>query len=182
MQTIEKVKFEELGFNPERDYYGEDLILTFNVKNKEIIMKKTVPTEQKILLVSEILGYSVDDCAGYFNPFRLDIMSTIMGIKYYSNLEFDNIEDLDIYTTYDILENEGFKDILYTQTDFQFLIDMIEKCAKHIVKYNNSAAGIIDAMKNSSDEMQFDLQKILDQISNNPDLKNFIPNTMENMG
>lgn len=179
---MQKVIFKDLGFKPDQDYCGEDSVLVFNIKNQEIVMKKTIPTEQKILLVSEILGYSVDDYAGYFNPFRLDVMSTIIGIKYYSNLEFDNMEDLDIFTTYDILENEGFKDILYTQTDFQFLINMIEKCAKHIVKYNNSAAGIIDSMKNNSDEMQMDLKQILESIAENPDLKNFIPNVMETIG
>ena len=91
---MQKIIFNELGFIPNENYCEEDSIIKLNIKGHIIEMKTSLFTEEKVSLISEIIGCSIDDGIGYFNPLRLDIMSTIIGMKYYSNLEFDEIEKL----------------------------------------------------------------------------------------
>lgn len=182
MQTIERIKFEELGFTSLRKELEEDLILNFTVKGKDIKIKTTIPTEDKIMLVSSILSNSVDASAGYFNPFRLKIVSAVEAMEYYSSLDFGEDKFENIYDIYDILEDEGFLDILYTQTDFGALLPLIEECAKCIVKFNNSAAGVLNNMKDNSSDLSKNFSGLLEQLKTDPELKNFIENVMPNLG
>lgn len=177
-----KVNFNELGFNNLRKELEEDLILIFNVKGQDIKIKTTIPTEDKIMLVSSILSNSVDSSASYFNPFRLKIISAVESMEYYSNLDFGEDKFENIYDIYDILEDEGFIDILYTQTDFYSLFSIIEECAKCIVQYNNSLPGLLVNMKENSDDSMDTLKNLMEQLKTDPEVKNFIENIMPNLG
>lgn len=182
MQTIEKIRFEELGFTNLRKELEEDLILKFTVKGQDIKIKTTIPTEDKIMLVSSILSNSVDASAGYFNPLRLKIVSAVEAMEYYSNLDFGNDKFEDCYDIYDILEDEGFVDILYTQTDFHLLFSLTEECAKCIVQYNNSLPGFLANLKDNNDNSMNVLKNLMEQLKTDPEVKNFIENIMPNLG
>ena len=179
---MNKVNFNELGFTNLREELEEDLILNFTVKGKDIKIKTTIPTEDKIMLVSSILSNSVDASAGYFNPFRLKIVSAVESMEYYSNLDFGEDKFENFYDIYDILEDEGFIDILHTQTDFCSLISLIEECAKCIVQYNNSLPGFLSNMKDNNDSSMDSLKNLMEQLKTDPEIKNFIENVMPNLG
>lgn len=179
---MNKVNFNELGFNNLRKELEEDLILNFTVKGQDIKIKTTIPTEDKIMLVSSILSNSVDSSASYFNPFRLKIVSAVEAMEYYSNLDFGEDKFENIYDIYDILEDEGFIDILYTQTDFCLLFSMIEECAKCIVQYNNSLPGLLVNMKENSDDSMDTLKNLMEQLKTDPEVKDFVENIMPNLG
>lgn len=179
---MNKVNFNELGFNNLRKELDDDLILNFTTKGQDIKVKTTIPTEDKIMLVSLILSNSVDETAGYFNPFRIKIVSAVEAMEYYSNLDFGEDKFENIYDIYDILEDEGFIDILYTQTDFASLITMIEDCAIQIVKYNNSFVGLLEGLKNNNEDLSSGLSNLFEQLKTDPEIKNFIENVMPNLG
>ena len=179
---MNKVNFNELGFNNLRKELEEDLILNFTVKGQDIKIKTTIPTEDKIMLVSSILNNSVDSSASYFNPFRLKIISAVESMEYYSNLDFGEDKFENIYDIYDILEDEGFIDILHTQTDFCSLFSMIEECAKCIVQYNNSLPGLLINMKENSDDSMDTLKNLMEQLKTDPEVKDFVENIMPNLG
>lgn len=176
------IKFNELGFINQRKELDKDFILTFSVKGLDIEVKTTIPTEEKISLASTIMSSSIDDTAGFFNPYRLKIVSAIEGMEYYSNIDFGEDKYENIYEIYDILEDEGFIDVLYTQTDFCDLIKLVEECAKAIVSYNNSLPGMLSGMKDNSSEVNQQFAKIIEQIKTDPDLKDFVQNVMPNLG
>ena len=177
------INFNELGFKNLRKELDEELILNYTVKGKEIKIKTTIPTELKIELASKILSNSIDDDnSGFFNPLRLKIVGVVEGMEYYSNIVFDINKYDNIYDIYDILEDEGFIDILFTQTDFSTLCDHIEKCAKNIVKYNNSMLGLLNNVKNNNFELSNDLKSVLSQIKTDPEVQNFLENIMPNLG
>lgn len=176
------INFNELGFVNLRKELEDELILTYTVKSQDIKIKTTIPTEEKIRLVSTIMSNSIDDTAGYFNPIRLEIVGAVEAIEYYSNLDFGDEKYENIYDIYDILEDEGFLDILYTQTDFGALLPLIEECAKCIVKFNNSAAGVLNNMKDNSSDLSKNFSGLLEQLKTDPEIKNFIENVMPNLG
>ena len=176
------INFSELGFKNLRKELEQDLILEYSIKDKKIEIKTTIPTEDKIRLVSAILSNSVDDSAGYFNPYRLKIISAIEGMEYYSNLDFGEEKFDNIYDIYDILDDEGFLETLYGQTDFCYLYKMVEDCAKSIVSYNNSVAGVIMGMKDNGSELNEQLSNILTQIKEDPDISNFVQNVIPQLG
>lgn len=179
---MHSINFNELGFKNLRKELDKELIIECSVQGQKIEIKTTIPTEDKIRLVSAILSNSVDDTAGYFNPYRLKIVGAIEGMEYYSNFNFGEEKFENIYDIYDILDDEGFLDILYNQTDFDCLFKMVEECAKSIVAYNNSVAGVIMGMKDNGSEVNEQLSNILSQIKDDPDIKNFVQNIMPNLG
>lgn len=172
------INFDELGFKNLKKELDEELILTYTVKGQDVKIKTTIPTEDKIELCSVIISTTVDADSGFFNPYKLKIVSAVEGLAYYSNIQFNENKYHNIYDIYDILDDEGFIDILYSQTDFGCLFKLIEECTKSVVKYNNSAIGILEKIQRDPIDLSNQMAEILNTLKTDPDMKDFINNVL----
>ena len=61
---------------------------TIEINGAQVTVKQFLSTEEKLNLIESILTKSVDEVYGYFNPIKIDFITTIELIKAYTNITF----------------------------------------------------------------------------------------------
>lgn len=135
----------------------------------EIAVKQFLSTEEKLVLIESILTKSVDEIYGYFNPIRIDFVTTIELINAYTNISFSEKQIGDnLFKTIDLLDAAGATDIIISaipKSEYDSIIKTIESCSIAIERYNCSLAGMLSRMRADNDAIALDAEKISSGLS-----------------
>jgi hypothetical protein len=92
---------------------NDDITIISHVTSKdemiEFEVKKYLPIEEKMEMISRIINLSVDD-NGFYNPVRLQIYTTIETVFAYTNLNFTTKQKENLFKLYDQLISSGIFD------------------------------------------------------------------------
>ena len=172
-----KVSFTKLGLSKKMD---EVKTITYN--SQEIEIRQYLPVEDKATLIDTIVAKSISD-NGFFNPFKLRIMTNFEIIKAYTNISFTEKQTIDnFFKTYDALSLE-LMDIVFNEIpedELEEIFDSVEEVTKAIVKYNNSLMGILAQVSQNYDNVNFDLDKMADVLGN-PENLTMVKKMLENV-
>ena len=92
----------------------------------------------------------------------------------YTNISFTEKQKEDIPKLYDLLEENGvIKDIIsqIPEDEYNFIIDGINKTVDAVYAYNNSVLGILESVSQDYSNLDFDIEKIQQAISNPENLE-----------
>lgn len=92
----------------------------------------------------------------------------------YTNISFTEKQKEDIPKLYDLLEENGvIKDIIsqIPEDEYNFIIDGINKTVDAVYTYNNSILGILESVSQDYSNLDFDIQKLQNDIANPENLK-----------
>lgn len=149
----------------------------------EISVKQFLPTEEKINLIENILTNAVDEQYGYFNPIKLDFITTIEIIQKYTNITFTDVQiGKNLFKTMDTLDAAGMTDLIIgaiPQSEYDSLIKTIESCSVAIERYNCSLAGMLSRMRADNDAIALDAEKIAEGLS--PENLEYVKKIIENV-
>jgi len=131
-------------------------------------IKNYLGAMDKIRLVSEIIGYSIDDFK--IEPSLLELSKTVLITKYYSDFELEYTEDnqLDIIESYDKLMPESmYYDSIVSKIS-KYELEAIENMIKYEIQ---NQSGLIPVL--------FDKMKTFNPEETLSQLKNFDTNKYE---
>lgn len=172
-----KVSFTKLGLTKRT----ED-VKTITYNEQEIEIKQYLPVEDKATLIDTIVAKSISD-NGFFNPFKLRIMTNFEVIKAYTNITFTEKQSTEnFFKTYDAIAAD-FIDIVFNEIpedELEEIFDSVEEVTQAIVQYNNSLMGVLAQVSQNYDNVNFDLDKMA-EVLGNPENLTMVKKMIENV-
>ena len=142
---------------------------TIEINGAQVTVKQFLSTEEKLNLIESILTKAVDEVYGYFNPIKIDFITTIELIKAYTNITFTEKQIGDnLFKTMDLLDASGATDTIIgaiPKEEYDSIIKTIESCSIAIERYNCSLAGMLSRMRADNDAIAMDVDKITEGLS-----------------
>lgn len=158
------MKFENIKlFNNEEI---ENIVMLYN--EQEIKVKRYLPVNEKLDLISWIINQSADELK-FYNVGKIIIFKAIGLVKYYTEIEFTEEELNDVPNLYDKLYKSGFLEELFItipEEEIKFIDMVLENTVDSIYKYQNSIFGILDAVTTDYQNLNFDVSELQKNISN----------------
>ena len=148
-------------------------VKTITINNNQIEIKQYLPVNDKLDLIARVIN-GAHDQNNFPNPIKIEVIGTLEMIMAYTNISFTEKQKEDIPKLYDLLEENGvIKDIIsqIPEDEYNFIIDGINKTVDAVYTYNNSVLGILEAVSQDYSNLDFDIQKLQNDIANPENLK-----------
>lgn len=148
-------------------------VKTITINNNQIEIKQYLPVNEKLDLVARVIN-GAHDQNNFPNPIKIEVIGTLEMIMAYTNISFTEKQKEDIPKLYDLLEENGvIKDIIsqIPEDEYNFIIDGINKTVDAVYAYNNSVLGILESVSQDYSNLDFDIEKIQQAISNPENLE-----------
>lgn len=148
-------------------------VKTITINNNQIEIKQYLPVNEKLDLIARVIN-GAHDQNNFPNPIKIEVIGTLEMIMAYTNISFTEKQKEDIPKLYDLLEENGvIKDIIsqIPEDEYNFIIDGINKTVDAVYAYNNSILGILESVSQDYSNLDFDIEKIQQAISNPENLE-----------
>lgn len=148
-------------------------VKTITINNNQIEIKQYLPVNEKLDLIARVIN-GAHDQNNFPNPIKIEVIGTLEMIMAYTNISFTEKQKEDIPKLYDLLEENGvIKDIIsqIPEDEYNFIIDGINKTVDAVYTYNNSILGILESISQDYSNLDFDIQKLQNDIANPENLK-----------
>lgn len=148
-------------------------VKTITINNNQIEIKQYLPVNDKLDLIARVIN-GAHDQNNFPNPIKIEVIGTLEMIMAYTNISFTEKQKEDIPKLYDLLEENGvIKDIIsqIPEDEYNFIIDGINKTVDSVYTYNNSVLGILESISQDYSNLDFDIQKLQNDIANPENLK-----------
>lgn len=137
------------------------------IGDQKIEVEQYLPLEKKVDLITAVIEQSGNGEEGFFNIVKLEAYYIIEMIKAYTNIAFTEKQLEDTTKLYDAIR---MNDVWAAVAD---AIPAEERCyiwenimalAREITTYNNSVLGVLKAISNDRDNLNFDVSKMMNEI------------------
>lgn len=148
-------------------------VKTITINNNQIEIKQYLPVNEKLELITRVIN-GAHDQNNFPNPIKIEVIGTLEMIMAYTNISFTEKQKEDVPKLYDLLEENGvIKDIIsqIPEDEYNFIIDGINKTVDAVYAYNNSILGILESVSQDYSNLDFDIQKLQNDIANPENLK-----------
>lgn len=148
-------------------------VKTITINNNQIEIKQYLPVNDKLDLIARVIN-GAHDQNNFPNPIKIEVIGTLEMIMAYTNISFTEKQKEDIPKLYDLLEENGvIKDIIsqIPEDEYNFIIDGINKTVDAVYTYNNSVLGILESVAQDYSNLDFDVEKIQQAMSNPENLE-----------
>lgn len=148
-------------------------VKAITINNNQIEIKQYLPVNDKLDLIARVIN-GAHDQNNFPNPIKIEVIGTLEMIMAYTNISFTEKQKEDIPKLYDLLEENGvIKDIIsqIPEDEYNFIIDGINKTVDAVYAYNNSVLGILESVSQDYSNLDFDIQKLQNDIANPENLK-----------
>ena len=146
----------------------KESVKTLVWNEQEIEIKPYLSIQTKLEMISEILNLAADDNR-FYNPGKVDMFFALKVIEYYTNLSITEKQKENPIKLYDEFMASGFYNAVFNsipEGDVGYVYTIMKETIDQIYKYQNSAYGIMDAMSTDYNNLNFDIQKLTEQIGN----------------
>ena len=141
--------------------------IEITIGDQKIEVEQYLPLEKKVDLITAVIEQSGNGEEGFFNIIKLEAYYIIEMIKAYTNISFTEKQLEDTTKLYDMIR---LNDVWAAVAD---AIPAEERCyiweniialAREITTYNNSVLGVLKAVSNNRDNLNFDIEEIMKNI------------------
>lgn len=174
-----KVPFSKLDLKIS-DEKIEKYIVGKNGENITYEIYKYLPIEKKMNMISNIINASLND-SGFCNPLAVNLHLALEVVYNYTNFSFTEKQKENPLKLYDGIINNGLYDEIISSIpvrEWEEIQSNLWDTIKNIYNYNNSAAGILEYIVDNYDSTSFDVNQIMEKLTNDQDLstlKNLLP-------
>lgn len=151
-----KLPFNKLGIKLDNSVE----IIEFN--NNKIEIKKYLPIQEKMVMVSNIINLAADENK-FYNPMKLEIFSVLEIIENYTNINFTEKQKDDPAKLYDSIISSGLNKVIFDSInpkEIEFIASSLDLTVKAIYAYQNSVMGILDAISQDYGDLKLDAESI----------------------
>ena len=148
--------------------------IEITIGDQKVEVEQYLPLEKKVELITSVIEQSGNGEEGFFNIVKLNAYFIIEMVKAYTNITFTEKQLEDITKLYDAIRlNDvwaAVEDAIPTGEQ-EYIWNNILALAKEITAYNNSVLGVLKALSNDRDALNFDVTEIMDKINDPEALK-----------
>lgn len=161
------ITYTKLGVKPIED------IKTFVLENNaEIEVRQYLPFQEKLAALTDIINSSSDD-NGFYNSAKIEFYKDLYLIYNYTNIKFTDKQKEDEVKLYDAFCSNGLLKLIkqyIPYEELEWFDKHLEKTIDKIYEYRNSVYGILDAVKNDYSDLDLDVNKLQEDLSNTENL------------
>jgi hypothetical protein len=135
---------------------------------QSIEVEQYLPLEEKVNLITSVIEQSGNGEEGFFNIVKLNAYYIIEMIRSYTNINFTEKQLEDTTKLYDaIVLNSVWTSVAAAipGAEREYIWDNILALAREITAYNNSVLGVLKAVSNDRDSLNFDVNEIMNTIN-----------------
>lgn len=142
--------------------------VTIDFQGYDIEVEQYLPLEKKVELITSVIEQSGNGEEGFFNIVKLDAYYIIEMIRAYTNISFTEKQLEDTTKLYDAIR---LNDVWAAVADAipggerEYIWSNILALAKEITTYNNSVLGVLKAISNDRDSLNFDVEEIMKNLN-----------------
>lgn len=160
-------------------------IKVIKINDKPIEIKQYLPINDKLNLITAVLQQVAQNEYPFANPIQMDVYSTLEIIYAYApGVGFTAEEKADPAKLYDELEKNDIANMIISaipKTEYEFVIDGIEKTVEAYYAYRNSAKGIIEDVTTDYKNLDLDATEIQKKIGD-PDNLALLKTVVDKLG
>lgn len=177
-----KVPFSKLQAKVNNDVVK---VAHLNSAGEEVIyeVRKYLPLNEKLELVSRIINNSIDD-NGFYNPMRVK-MYLVLEVTYaYTNLSFTEKMKEDPFKLYDIFVSTGiFTNVVEVirEQDWKEIQENVWATIKNIYDYRNSVMGILENISSDYSGLSLEATEIQKKLTDGNGVE-FLKDVMAQLG
>lgn len=151
------------------------------IGEETIFVKQYLSIQDKLGLIGRVVEFAHEQDNNFSNPVKAGVYRDLEIVFTYTNISFTDKQKEDLPKLYDMLYSSGvIKAIIdnIPQDEYMSIVCGINDSVEAIYKYQNSALGILDGIKNNYSETSFDVAKLQDavkDISDTPLVKEIMP-------
>lgn len=163
-----KIPFSKLGLKT-----AKAEVKTITINEQEVEVKQYLPIQDKLNLVSNVINAAAAQDENYKNPIKLDVFGALEMLYAYTNLTFTDKQKEDPSKLYDILDSNHIFDIVFDEIpdeEYNFIVAGIEESSDAIYEYHNSVLGVLEAVSNDYENLNFDVEQLMKNIDNKDNL------------
>ena len=138
------------------------------IDDQKILVEQYLPLEEKVNLITSVIEQSGNGEEGFFNIVKLDAYYIIEMIRAYTNISFTEKQLEDTTKLYDAIRlNDVWAAVedAIPKAEREYIWSNILALAREITTYNNSILGVLKAISNDRDALNFDVTEIMNQIN-----------------
>lgn len=150
---------------------------------QKIEIKQYLPIEKKLEFIGDVLNAAADDNRFYAQG-KVDMFFALKVIEVYTNLSITDKQKENSAKLYDEIKASGFYANvinLIPAEEVDYLYDLVCDTEEQVYKYENSAYGILDAVNKDYDNLNFDIEKLTNDISNKENVQ-FLDQVLTKLG
>lgn len=173
-----KVTYNKLGLKAEAP------IKTITWNEQMIEVRQHLPLNDRLELIEKTINSTVDE-NNYYNPCKLDVFKNIFMIEYYTNITFTDKQKEDVGKLYDSFYLTGLLTEIMNnipEVERNYIDIAIDDTIKSVYSYKNSAMGIMAALKQDYNNVNFDMSMIENILKNNGEDLGFLKEIMNKLG
>lgn len=142
-------------------------VVEISIDDQKVLVEQYLPLEEKVNLITSVIEQSGNGEEGFFNIVKLDAYYIIEMIRAYTNINFTEKQLEDTTKLYDAIRlNDVWAAVAdaIPASEKDYIWDNILALAREITTYNNSVLGILKAISNDRDALNFDVSEVMKQI------------------
>ena len=149
-----------------------------------IEIEQYLPLADKMDLITAVIEQSGNGEEGFFNIVKLEAYLRIEVVQAYTNISFTEKQLSETTKLYDALELNGVWDFVEShipEEELDYLWESIVALAKEVTDYNNSILGILKAISDNRDGLNFDLEEVMGKL-NDPEALTLLKGMVQKTG
>ena len=145
-----------------------------SIDDQKVLVEQYLPLEDKVNLITSVIEQSGNGEEGFFNIVKLEAYYIIEMIRAYTNISFTEKQLEDTTKLYDaICLNDVWTAVAdaIPGAEREYIWNNILALAREITTYNNSVLGVLKAISNDRDSLNFDVEEIMKNLNDPEALK-----------
>lgn len=159
-------------------------VKTITIDGQTIEVEQYLPLEKKLDLITSVIEQSGNGEEGFFNIVKLEAYYIIEMLRAYTNISFTEKQLEDTAKLYDAIKLNGVWAAainIIPEVERTYIWDNIMTLAREVTAYNNSVLGILKAVSNNRDNLNFDITELIAQIKD-PEALELVKNMLNQTG
>lgn len=157
---------------------------TFKFNEQEIEVIQYLPINEKIDLIQRIVNASLDTEEKFINPCKVNVYMYVEIILAYSNITLTETQKKDLNKVYDAFCVSNFIGYFRAHMDdreWDYVTNSVWEILDNIVKYRNSALGIMETISQDYSNLDLDATEIQQKLAD-PDNMSLLKTVVDKLG
>ena len=147
------------------------------IGEETIAVKQYLPIQEKLGLIGRVIELAHMQDENYSNPVKAAAFRDLEVVFAYTNITFTDKQKEDPAKLYDLLYSTGIIDTVIDnipEDEYLSIVVGVNESIEAVYKYQNSIFGILNGIKNSYKDLEFnveDIEKTVANLADSPVLK-----------
>lgn len=154
------------------------------IGEETIAIKNYLPLQEKLALIERVIVEAHSENYDYANPMLMNAIRDLELVYAYTDISFTEKQKEDIPKLYDMLKSSGVLTMILDAIPDEEIYSIkkgIVETSEAIYAYRNSVKGILEHIKNSQEDLSFNINELTEKLGDVQNLE-FVKDLLTKIG